>query len=82
MFLGSKVWPVHEANNLTAICEPIVYTIWDPQHFTTLSACYRDSFSALAKFHLGNLLEGRKTNFFLFNFPLYLQLYQYIQNVL
>jgi hypothetical protein len=24
MFLGSKVWPVRGADNLTAICEPIV----------------------------------------------------------
>jgi hypothetical protein len=23
MFLGSKVWPVHEADNLITICEPI-----------------------------------------------------------
>jgi predicted transcriptional regulator len=29
-FLGSKVRPVCRANNLTAICDPIVYTMWDP----------------------------------------------------
>jgi hypothetical protein len=30
MFLESKVRPVRKADNLTAICEPIVYTLWDP----------------------------------------------------
>jgi hypothetical protein len=33
---GGKARPAHEADNLTAICEPIVYKMWDPQHFTTL----------------------------------------------
>jgi hypothetical protein len=30
MFLGSKVQLVRKADNLTAIYEPIVYTMWDP----------------------------------------------------
>jgi hypothetical protein len=30
MSLGSKVQWVRRAGNLTAICEPIVYTMWDP----------------------------------------------------
>jgi hypothetical protein len=30
MILGSNVRRVHRADNLTAICEPIVYTMWDP----------------------------------------------------
>jgi hypothetical protein len=30
MFLGSKVGPERGADNLTAIYEPIVYTMWDP----------------------------------------------------
>jgi hypothetical protein len=29
MFLGSKVQPVRKTDNLTAICEPIVQTMWD-----------------------------------------------------
>jgi hypothetical protein len=29
MFLGSKVRQVRGADNLTAIYEPIVYTMWD-----------------------------------------------------
>jgi hypothetical protein len=36
MFLGSKVRRVRKADNLTAICEPIVWAMWDPQHLTTL----------------------------------------------
>jgi hypothetical protein len=31
MFLGSRARPVRRAENLTAICEPIVWTTWDPQ---------------------------------------------------
>jgi hypothetical protein len=30
MFLGSKVRLVRKADNLTAIYEPIVWTMWDP----------------------------------------------------
>jgi hypothetical protein len=36
MFLGSKVRPVRGAENLTAIYEPIAYTVWDPEHITNL----------------------------------------------
>jgi hypothetical protein len=28
--LGSRVQSVHKADNLTAICEVIVYKMWDP----------------------------------------------------
>jgi hypothetical protein len=47
IFLGGKVRAAHKADNFTAIGEPIVYKIWDPQHLTTLLAsmvCYKDSF--------------------------------------
>jgi hypothetical protein len=30
MFLGSKVRRVRKGDNLTAIYEPIVWTMWDP----------------------------------------------------
>jgi hypothetical protein len=30
MFLGNKVRLVRKADNLTAIYEPIVWTMWDP----------------------------------------------------
>jgi hypothetical protein len=39
---------VRKADNLTAICEPIVQIMWEPQRLTTLwasMACYRDSFT-------------------------------------
>jgi hypothetical protein len=35
MFLASKTLPVREADKLTAICEPIMWTVWFPQHLTT-----------------------------------------------
>jgi hypothetical protein len=38
IFLGSRAQLAHRwqlADNLTAICEPIVYTMCDPQHLTT-----------------------------------------------
>jgi hypothetical protein len=43
---GGKGWPARKADNLTAICEPIVYKIWEPRRLTTLwafTACYRES---------------------------------------
>jgi hypothetical protein len=48
MFLESRAWLVHRADNLVAICQLIVYTVWDLQHLTTLQdslACYRPSFT-------------------------------------
>jgi hypothetical protein len=39
-----------KADNLTAILEPIVKVMWDPQRLTTLwafTACYRGSFTLL-----------------------------------
>jgi hypothetical protein len=36
MFLGSRARPVRRADNLAAIYEPIAYTVWDPQHLTTI----------------------------------------------
>jgi hypothetical protein len=31
MFLGSRALPVPRVDNVTAICEPILYKMWDPQ---------------------------------------------------
>jgi hypothetical protein len=45
---GGKGQPSLKADNLIAICEPIVYKMWEPQRLTTLwayTACYRDNFS-------------------------------------
>jgi hypothetical protein len=46
--LGGEGRPARKADNFTAICEPIVYKMWEPQHLTTLwvsTARYRDSFT-------------------------------------
>jgi hypothetical protein len=43
-----KTRPVHKADNLTAICEPIFSKMWEPRCLTTLwasTACYRESFT-------------------------------------
>jgi hypothetical protein len=40
--------PARKTDNLTAICEPTVYKMWQPRRLTTLwafTACYRDSFT-------------------------------------
>jgi hypothetical protein len=45
---GGEGRPACKADNLTAICEPIVYKMWEPRRLTTLcasTACYRDSFT-------------------------------------
>jgi hypothetical protein len=44
--------PARKVDNLTAICEPNVLKMWEPQRLTTLwasTACYRDSFTFLFK---------------------------------
>jgi hypothetical protein len=45
---GGEGRQTRKAHNLTAICEPIVYKMWEPQHLTTLrvsTARYRDTFT-------------------------------------
>jgi hypothetical protein len=45
---GGKGRPARGADNLTAICGPIIYKMWEPRRLTTLTAftaCYRDSFA-------------------------------------
>jgi hypothetical protein len=45
---GDKGWLARKADNLTDICKPTVYRMWEPQHLTTVSAsmaCYRDRFT-------------------------------------
>jgi hypothetical protein len=45
---GVKERPERKADNLTAICESIVWKMWDPRRLTTRwasTACYRNSFT-------------------------------------
>jgi hypothetical protein len=45
--LGGTGRLARKSNNLTAVCEPIVYKMWEPGRLTTLktsTACYKDSF--------------------------------------
>jgi hypothetical protein len=51
---GGKRRPVHNTDSLTAICEPIVYKMWDPRRLTALwasMACHRDSFTFYITLH-------------------------------
>jgi hypothetical protein len=53
---GGKGRPASKADDLTAICEPIVLKMWEPQHLTTLwvsTACYRDTFTPFTYYVLG-----------------------------
>jgi hypothetical protein len=46
--LGGKGRPARKADNLTIICEPTVYKMWEPRRLTALwafMACYRDRFT-------------------------------------
>jgi hypothetical protein len=48
LFFESGERPVLEDDNLTAIFEPIVQLLWDPQHLTTpyaSTACYGNIFT-------------------------------------
>jgi hypothetical protein len=35
-YQGSNVRPMRKADNLTTICEPIVWKMWDARRLTTL----------------------------------------------
>jgi hypothetical protein len=53
MFLGGKARPAHKADHLTAISEPIISKMWDPQRLTILQAstsCYWYSFTFIQVF--------------------------------
>jgi hypothetical protein len=46
--LGDKGRPARKADNLTAICEPIAWKMWEPRRLTTLwasMAYYMDTFT-------------------------------------
>jgi hypothetical protein len=48
---GGKGRQARKADNLTVICGPIVYKMWEPRRLTTLwvsAACYRDSLAGKA----------------------------------
>jgi hypothetical protein len=60
----SSARKARKADNLTAICEPIVSKIWEPRRLTTLWAfttCYRDIFTFLIftiEFHYRSLIPN------------------------
>jgi hypothetical protein len=59
---GGKGRPAHKADNLTAICEPIVYKTWEPRRLTTLwvsTACYKDICTFYTDMYLALLVSCR-----------------------
>jgi hypothetical protein len=45
---GGEGRPARKVDNLTAICEPIVWELWEPRRLTALwvsTTCFRDSFA-------------------------------------
>jgi hypothetical protein len=53
--------PARKADNLTAICEPTVYKMWEPQHLTTLwvsTARYRDTFTIGSELQCSRTVAG------------------------
>jgi hypothetical protein len=67
--LGSKERTARKADNLTAICEPIILKMWEPQRLTTLwasTACYRDNFTFTT--HYSMRYFSRKFNMTFFSF--------------
>jgi hypothetical protein len=49
-FPGAKARPARKADNFIAICEPIVWIMWDPRRLTLLwvsMACYRNRVTSL-----------------------------------
>jgi hypothetical protein len=58
---GGKGRLARKADILTAICEPIVYKMWEPRRLTILrasTACYRDSFTFHHRTDVGKSWEG------------------------
>jgi hypothetical protein len=58
---GGKGRPARKADNLTAICEPIVCKMWEPQRLTNLwasTAYYRDSFTYFYFTSMYVILDG------------------------
>jgi hypothetical protein len=56
---------VHEADNLSAICEAIVWTMWEPRCLTSLqvSTTYkRDTFAFSYTFNIESRYEIKQTN--------------------
>jgi hypothetical protein len=52
---------VRKAGKITAICEPTVETMWDPQHHTipwVSTACYGDSFTFFRYFDRRHATSG------------------------
>jgi hypothetical protein len=72
---GGKGRPARETDDLTAVCERIVYKIWEPRRLITLWAfvvCYRDR-STLSFMFGVPVCQGRSVEWFYW-YPLFMNL--------
>jgi hypothetical protein len=70
-YSGGIGWPALKADNLTAICELIVYEMWNPRRLTTLgasTASYSDSFTLYIYIYIKEKVK--------FIFHLYIYMYK------
>jgi hypothetical protein len=56
---GSKGLEARKPDNLTAICEPVVYMMWQFQCFTISWTSYRDSFTFFSFYLCSNVISDR-----------------------
>jgi hypothetical protein len=71
IFLGGQGRPARKSDNLTAICEPTVYKMWEPQRLTTLwasTACYKYAFYQLISNKEENTFSSPEAWWFLCQF--------------
>jgi hypothetical protein len=55
---GGKGRPALNADNITAICEPLLQKMWEPRRPTDLcasTACYRDNFTFFYLYYISLL---------------------------
>jgi hypothetical protein len=72
---GGKGRPARKADNLTAICDPIVWKMWEPRRLTILwafTACYRDSFTFISAYIHRYSYEWEQFNFTVINTLLFM----------
>jgi hypothetical protein len=73
---------VRKADNFTAICEPIVWKMWESRRLTILwasTACYRDSFTFLTNTSIQHSICFVLRYMFPHKLPSHLQVAQYLK---
>jgi hypothetical protein len=64
---------VRKADNLTAICDAVIWKVWEPQRLTTLwasTACYKDRFAFFYIYNVAKLITVQIYHIFRISFGL------------